>query len=156
MLSSSLIYFSVVLNESMCISAFRPSLCPSNSFVILFIYLALWLPYFSPKSFGFSCVWLLECFPVISSQLWLEFSLVVLWDVQFCLYCFALCQPFVFNLPSFVSALCFFPQVVLLFFCIASSFFPLHVSASFLCFIILACFRRIYYLHFLSNFPFCF
>ena len=66
----------------MCIFAFGPSLSPSSSFVILFILsafsLCFWLPYFSPKSFGFFCVRLLVCFRVISSHLLVEFSFVVL------------------------------------------------------------------------------
>ena len=52
--------FSVVLSKWMCISAFGPSLSPSNSIVILFVHSAFslcffffWLPYFSPKSSRF-------------------------------------------------------------------------------------------------------
>ena len=55
---------------------------PFNSLVMLFIHsafsLCFWLPYFSPKSFGFFCICLLVYFRVISSQLLIEFSLVVL------------------------------------------------------------------------------
>ena len=50
--------------------------------VILFIYLAFslcfWLPYFSPKTFGFSYIRLWVCFRVISPQILVEFSFVVL------------------------------------------------------------------------------
>ena len=38
----------------------------------------LWLLYFSPKSFGFSCIRLLVCFLVISSQLLIKLSFNVL------------------------------------------------------------------------------
>ena len=54
------IFFSAFLRKSMCISAFGPSSSFSNSFDILFIQwsfsLCFRLPYFSPKSFSFSCI----------------------------------------------------------------------------------------------------
>ena len=37
-----------------------------------------WLPYFSPKSFGFFCIHLLVCFRFISSQLLIELFFVIL------------------------------------------------------------------------------
>ena len=46
--------------------------------ILLFYCLCFWLPYFSPESFGLFCIWLLICFRVISSQLLIEFSFVVL------------------------------------------------------------------------------
>ena len=76
------IFFSVVLSKSVCISAFGPSLRPSSSLVISFIQSAFllyfWLPYFCPKLLGFSWIRLLVCFSVISSQLLIEFSFIVL------------------------------------------------------------------------------
>ena len=61
---------------------------------------------------------------------------------------------YLFNLPSFVSILWFIPpSCIVIFSCVAFSFFFLHSLASFLCFIILVCFRRFFYLHFQSNFP---
>ena len=77
---SSLIFFSVVLSKSMCISVLGPSSGPSSSLVILFIHSAFryvfWLPYFRPKSFGFFCTRLLVCGRVISSKFLIEFSFV--------------------------------------------------------------------------------
>ena len=105
-----------------------------------------WLPYLSPKSFGFSCIRLLVCFRVISPhQLLVEFSFValecpcfvciVLLFVDISLIC--LLSPILFGL---------FPQIVLLFFSrVAFSFLFLHIQASFFCFIILACFRRFFF-----------
>ena len=61
----------------MCISILNLS-----SLFILFIYsafsLCFWLPYFSPKSFGFFCIRLMVCVRVISTQLLIECSFVVL------------------------------------------------------------------------------
>ena len=60
-----------------------------------------WLPYFSPESFGFFCIRLLICFIVISSQLLIEFSFIVLE----CPILSVLFYPLSIsvNLPSFAS-----------------------------------------------------
>ena len=50
----------------------------------------------------------------------------------------------IFLLSSVLSGL--FPQVVLLFFLVLPFPFSLHAPASFLCFIILACFRRFFFI----------
>ena len=75
---SSLIFFSVFLSKSMCISAFEPSSSPSTSLVILLIHSAFllwfWQPYFRPKSFGFFGMPLLVCLCVMPSQLLIVMS----------------------------------------------------------------------------------
>ena len=112
-----------------------------------------WLSYFRPKSFGFICIQLLVCFRVIS-QLLVEFFFVVLeCPVFFFLYCFTLCR-YLFNLPSFASTFWLISSSsIVIFSCVAFSFLFLHIPSSYLCFIILACFRRFFYLRFQSNFP---
>ena len=105
-----------------------------------------WLPYFSPKSLGFFLIWLLLCFRVIS-LLSIKFSFVVL-DCPVYQYCFTLCR-YLFNLPSFARTFQFISSsCIVIFSCVAFSLLFLHVPASFLRFIIFACFRR-----FLSAFP---
>ena len=69
-------------------------------------------------------------------------------NVLFCLYCFTLCQ-YLFNLPSFASIFWFISSSCIVIFCVAFSFLFLHIPTSFLCVIVLACFRRF----FLSAFP---
>ena len=142
----------------MCISTFWLSSRSPNSFVILLIHsgfffvILSWLPYFSPKSFGFSCIRLLVCFHVISPHLLVEFSFVVLECPV--LSVFFTLSLYLFNLLSFsctfwiISSSC-----IVMFLCVAIPFLSFHVPASFLCFIILACFRRFFNLHFQSNFP---
>ena len=108
-----------------------------------------WLPYFSAKLIPFSCIRLLVCVPVISPLLLVEFPFVVLkYPI---LSDFFLPFLYIFLIYLLSGS---FPQVVLLFiFCVAFSFLSLHVLPFFLCFIILVCFRRFFYLRFQSNFP---
>ena len=135
----------------MCFSAFGPSAFPSTSLIILFIHSAFscfWLPYFCPKSFAFPCIQLLECFRVISSHLFAEFSFIV------------------FTYPSFVCIVLHFVDISLVFFlwfiswsctaifsCAVISLSSPHVPAFFLCLIILASFWIFFYLRFQLNFP---
>ena len=96
------------------------------------------LPYFRPKSFSFSGVWLLVWFFVMPSQLLIKF-LSLFWNVLFYLYCFTLCRYFlVFVLSPFISSSCtvIFSRVVF------SILFP-PILGSF-CFTILSCFRRFF------------
>ena len=75
------IFFSVCLRNSIFISALEPSSSLSSSHIInpFSLYVMLFrLPYFRPKSFGFTGVWLLVWFCVMTSQLLIKFSFVVL------------------------------------------------------------------------------
>ena len=58
-----------------------------------------------------------------------------------CLFCFILCR-YLFNLPSFTRTFWFISSSLIVF-----SFFSVHVLAFFLCFIILACFRRVFFIY---------
>ena len=140
--------FCIILYKSMCICAFGPSSSLSSSFIVLLIHSAFllfsWLPYFTPKLFSFSCIWLLVCFCVISPNLEVEFSFVVLECST--LYCFTLCL-YLFNVPSFASTFWFISSnCIVIFFCLAFFFLSQLVSAFFLCFIIFAYFRSFIYL----------
>ena len=102
-----------------------------------------WLPYFSPKLLGFSCIRLLVCFRVISPNLLIEFPFVVL-ECSVFQYCFNLCR-YLFNLPSFASIFWFISSCCFVIFsCVAFSFMSLHDLTFFLCLIILAYFRRFF------------
>ena len=152
---SSFVFFSVVLSKSMCISTFELCSIPSNFFLyclsIQFFLYVFWLICFSPKSFGFSCIRLLACFYVISSQLLVEFSFVVL-ECHACMYCFTLCRYF-FNLSSFTRTFWFLSlSCIVIITCDAFSFFSLRVPATFLCFFHFSLFRS-FFLHFQSNCP---
>ena len=123
---SSLYFVSVALSKLMSISAFRPSLRPSNSLVIFFIQWTFcyifWLPYFSPKSFislASSCwYFFVSCPP--------SYFLSFFWNILFCLCCFSLCWYF-FILPSFASTFCVFSlSCIVIFSSIDFSFF-LHM-----------------------------
>ena len=140
------IFLRVVLSKSMCISIFGSSSSPSNSLVILFIHSSFLLCFFGchilvqnrSVSFASSCWYVF----VSSPPSWWENFLSLFWNVLFCLYCFTLCR-YLFNLPSFASAFYFISSsCVVIFSCVAFSFLFLHIPASFLCFIILARFRR--------------
>ena len=113
------ILFSVALSKSTRILISGPSSSPSSSLVIFFypfsvFVMFLWLPYFSPKSFGLLYCWLLVCFRVTPFQLLVGiffrcfgmswFFCIVLPFVDICL---------VFLLWPVLSGL--FPQVVLFF-----------------------------------------
>ena len=111
-----------------------------------------WLPYFSLKLFGFSCIRLLIFFSVISSHLLVEFSFVVLE----CPVLFVLSYPLSISLKSsffrhyfhvyFLKLYCyFFLCCLILFFSICSSVFPLFYH--------FGRFSDIFYLSFQSNFP---
>ena len=146
------IFFRIIFSKSICISAFRPSLSPSNSLVIVYSFSLFvgffWLPYFSPELFSFFCIWLFALFPIISSQLLIEFSFIVL-ECPVLPVLFTLCR-YLFNLLSFTSTFWFISLsciVIFSFFllsCIAFSFLFRHIPVSFHCFIILACFRRFF------------
>ena len=76
-------FFSVFPSKLMCIFIFNHSSSLSNSFFHVaypfgFFVMFSWLPYFSPKLFGFSCIRLLVCFRVFSPNLLVEFTFVVL------------------------------------------------------------------------------
>ena len=122
--------FDIFLVTSKSILALGPSSRSSNSLVILFIHsaflLCLWMPYFSPKSFGFSCIRLLVCFRVNFSQLLIEFSFFVLeCAVLFVLfYSLSICL----FIPFSPVLTILFPQVVLQFFflCCLFLFVPTH------------------------------
>ena len=137
-------FFSVVLSK-ICISAFGSSSSPFSSLVILLIIhpflFVFWLPYFSRKLFGFCSIQLFVCFSVISFQLLIDFSFIVLeWPLLSVLFD-PLCISLIFLLSPVLSGL--FPQVPELFFSSVAFSFPfLHIPTSFLCFIILACFHR--------------
>ena len=137
-------FFSVILSKSTYISAFGPS----SSLIILLIRSVFslcfffFLLYFSPKSFGFSYIYLLYVF-VSSPTCWENFF-SLFWNVLFCLYCFTLCR-YLFNLLSFSNTLWFISSsCFVIFSCVAFSFLCLHVPVSSLCFIIFACIRRFF------------
>ena len=145
--------FSVVLSKSMCISTLRPSSSPFSSLVILFIHLALWFLFyfffflvtiFSSEIVRFlwhPVVGMFSCYPLpIADRIFCCFGM-------FCCVCIVL--PFVdISLISLLSPVLsgLFTQVVLFFSRIAFSFLFPHISASFFCFIIFACFRCFFYL----------
>ena len=111
----------------------------------------LWLPYFSPKSFGLFYIWLLVCFRVTPSQLLIEISFVVLECPFFvCIVSSFVDISLVFVLWPVLSG--FFPQVLLLFLPHVACYFFLIISVP-LFLIIRACFRSFSYLRFQSNFP---
>ena len=99
------IFFSVFFSSSMRISALGPSLSPSSSLVIPFIHTAFSLCYFGYHIFVQNCSvsLLLECFCVMPSQVFIEFSFRY---VLFCLYCFTLCQ-YLSTLRSFARTFWF-------------------------------------------------
>ena len=98
-----------------------------------------WLPYFSPKSLGFFFIPLLVCFRVISSQLLIEFSFIVLE----CPVLSVLFYHLSISLPSFARTFCFISSSCIVnFSCFLFSFLFLITPSYFLCFIILACFCR--------------
>ena len=134
----SLIFFSVVLSKSMCIA-----LSPSTSFVIFFIHwtflLCFWLPYCRPK-----IVLLYPVAGIFSCHRHQNVGRILFFC--FGMYCFVcIVLPFVeISLTFLLSPVLtrIFPQVVLIFFLFCFfSFLSLKVLASFLCFIMLACFR---------------
>ena len=102
-----------------------------------------WLPYFCPKSFDFFCIRLLAYFHVISSLLLVELSFVVLEYPVFSVLFYPLS---ITLLSSFFHQyfLVYFPKLYFSFSCVTFSFLSLHVPTSFLCFIILAYFRRFF------------
>ena len=73
---------------------------------------------------------------------WQNF-LSLFWNVLFCLYCFTHCR----YLPSFASTFWFILSCTVIFSRVAFSFLFLHIPASFFCFIILACFRRFFFVY---------
>ena len=115
-----------------------------------------WLPYLSPKSFGFFGIRLLVCFHVTHSQLLMEFSFVVLE----CSVLSILFLPFVdISLISLLSPepSGLFPQVVLLLFPVWSFPFCSRIYQR-LSFVLSfwPVFVGFFYLRFQSNFPSCF
>ena len=147
-----LYFFSIAFSKSMCISAFGTSSSPSNSFVMLLIYSAFLLYSLSGNilvqnrsvSLASGCWYVFISSP---PSCWQNF-LLLFWNVLLCLYYFTLCR-YLFNLPSFTTPFWFISSSCIVnFSCVAVSFLSLSVSAFFLCFIILACFRR-----FLPAFP---
>ena len=148
--------FSVVFSKSMCISALGPSLSSSNSFVILLTH-SSFLSCFLVAIFYTKIVRFL-LHPVVGIFSCHLLPLVGKISCScFGMSCFVcIVSPFldIFLLFLFSPVLSgLFPQVVLPFFsCVAFSFLSLHVPASFLCFTILADFRRFFYLRFQSNF----
>ena len=147
---SSLIFFSVVLSKSTCVSAFGPSSSPSSSLVILFIHSA-----FSLCFFFFGChISVQNCSIYFASGCWYLFVpsppncwlhfLSLFWNVLFCLYCFTLCR-YLFNHPFFRQYfLVYFLKLYCYFYSVAFSFLFPHIPASFICFLILACFCRFF------------
>ena len=82
-----------------------------------------WLPYFTQKLFSFSCIWLLAFFRVISPNLSVEFSFVVL-ECSFFLCCFTLCG-YLLNLYSFTSTFWYISSsCIVIFSCVALTFCP--------------------------------
>ena len=99
-----------------------------------------WLPYFSQKTFGFFGIRLLmfscHLLPVVDRIFFHCFGMS-------CFVCIVLLFVDIFNLPSFASNFWSISSSFFLMFAfhIAFSFLFLHISAYFLCFIILTCFR---------------
>ena len=145
-----------VLSKSMCIYAFGPSASPSSSLVILFIYSAFFVIFFGCHIFFKIIRFLLH--PVVGM---FSYHLLPIVDriffhcfrmSCFFLYCFILCR-YLFNLPSFARTFWFLSSsCIVIFSSDAFSFLFLHIPASFLCFIILACFLIFFYLRFQSKF----
>ena len=112
--------------------------------------------YIQHYSCGFSCIWLLVCFRVICSHLWVEFF-SLFWNVLCCLNCFTLYR-YLFNLPSFASTFWYISSsCIIIFTCVAFSF--RHYMSQRLPFVL--SFWPVFvdfYLRFQSNFPswFCF
>ena len=99
-------------------------------------------------SFASGCWYVFASFP---PSCWYNF-LSLFWNLLFCLCCFALCW-YLFNHPSFVSNFWVFSSsCTVIFLHVAFSFLFQDIPASF-CFILLACFRRFFYLRFQWNFP---
>ena len=125
----------------MCISAFETFSGSSNSFVILFIHSAFLLCSLGchnsvqhcSVSLTSHCWYIFVLSPPFVDRIFLS----LFWNVPFCLYFLP------FNIPSFpstfwfISFSCIFP-------CVAFFFLSLHVPSSFLCFILLAYFRRFF------------
>ena len=89
-------------------------------FIRLFVIFS-WLPYFSPKSFGFSCIRLLVCFRVYSPNLLKDFFFAVLESPDLSVS-FYLCRS-LFNLPSFAITFWFISSsCIVIFSCVAFSF----------------------------------
>ena len=142
----------------MRISAFGPSSSPFNSLVILLIHLA-----FPLCLFGWCHIFFKNCFVSFASSCWYVFVssstscwknfLSLFWNIRFCLYNLTLCR-YLFNLPSFASTFWFTSSSYTVIFSRFALFFLFqYIPASFFCFIILASFRRFFYLRFHSNFP---
>ena len=94
---------------------------------------------FTPKLFSFSYIRLLVCFRVISSNLLVEFSFVVL-ECSVFLYCFTLCL-YLFNLPSFASTFWFISSSCIVIFLVLLFHFVPTRSRVFLCLFSFACFH---------------
>ena len=124
-----LVFFFVFFffSKLICISAFGPSLNPSNLILLL--------------------VGMFHLVPVVNRISFLCFGMSCF------VYHFTL-NRYLFNLPPFGSTFWFISSnCIVIFSCAVFSFLFLYILASFLCFIILACFCRFFYLHFRSNFP---
>ena len=154
---SRFIFYCAVLSKSIWLSSFGPSSSPANSFVMLRIHSAFLLWSLSSHIlliffffFWFPLGLVIGAFSCYLPNLLIEFSFVVLY-VLFRLYCFILSRC-LFILLSFASTCCLISSSSIFIFCIALSFLSLYFPAFFLCFIILACFRR-FFLHFHSKFP---
>ena len=106
---SNLVFFSVILNESMSIFAFGHSSSPFNSFPILLILrpfvMFSWLPYLAQRFFCFPCIRLCVCLHAIFPYLLVGFFSLFC-NVLFYLYCFTLSR-YLFKHHSFASNFCF-------------------------------------------------
>ena len=152
------ILFNVVLSKLMCISVLGPSSSPSSfsfnivypfSIFVMFFLVAIFSSKFA-RFIWHLVVGMFSChsLPIVDRIFFRCFG-------KSCFVCIVL--PFVDISLIFLFLLALFglfPYVVLLFFsCVACSFLFLLISAHFIFFIILACFRRFFYLRFQSNFP---
>ena len=131
----------------MCISAFRPSLSPSNFFCHIVYPFGFFVMFFGCLilvqnhlvSFASGCWHIFVWSPRLMGRIFLCcfgmscFVCIVLLFVDISL---------IFLLSPVLSGL--FPQVSLFFSCVAFSFSSLNVSASFLCLIILVYFHRFF------------
>ena len=150
-------FFSVVLSKSMCISAFGLSSSP-NSFVILLIHLAFSLCSLVVAIFLSKIVWFL-LHPVVGVFLCHLPPLVgriSFWCFGIsCFVCIVLPFVNIFLIFLFFASTFWFisSSYIVIFHCVAFFFLSLHIPVSFLCFMILVCFHRFFYLHFQSNFP---
>ena len=112
----NLIFFNVVLSESMCICAFGLSSSSSDSFAIFhwaFFAMSFSLPYFTPKLFSFTCIWSLVCFCTISPYVFVEFSFVVLACpvLSELFYSFSIKQNSVMCSPTYLTSTMLLPMV---------------------------------------------